>query len=385
MLVNDLAHRQLLLVDSTFKLISIVADSTAGAANSYGTQASSILPFEGDSTLFIDASSSSMLVIDPDGNIARVMAVPRSQDALMLATGGITGSVFYSKGYLIHRGMPQLTAASMVGSGGAPRIPTLPDTMAIVRVNLKTRVLDTVGFSKTPQTRTSMTQGDDGSISISIETNPLPTIDEWVVTSKGDVAIVRGRDYHVDWMSPDRQYRSTPKIPFDWKRLSDADKAAFIDSVKKLRDQAAAADSGKQGKQMAQAFSSILGGSTVRSGQVMISMRSTEAGTGRTQAPKIAVPVVTFVSPSELPDYQPPFFALSAKPDADGNVWIRTIPTKPEPAGTVYDIINGNGEVTDRVLIPEGRSIVGFGPGGTVYMGVLTGDNMKLERAQRQH
>jgi hypothetical protein len=54
--------------------------------------------------------------------------------------------------------------------------------------------------------------------------------------------------------------------------------------------------------------------------------------------------------------------------DADGNLWVLTIPTKPQPAGSVYDVINGKGEVTERVLIPEGRTILGFGPGGVVYL-----------------
>jgi hypothetical protein len=47
---------------------------------------------------------------------------------------------------------------------------------------------------------------------------------------------------------------------------------------------------------------------------------------------------------------------------------VLTIPTKPQPAGSVYDVINGQGEVTERVLIPDGRRVLGFGPGGAVYL-----------------
>lgn len=390
LLINDVSNRRVLLVDSTFKVLKIVADSASGAANSYGSQTGSLIQFQGDSTLFIDASSSSMLVIDANGNIARVMAVPRSQDAIMLATGGITNSVFYSNGYLIYRGMPSLTSMMSSMRGNTPQLPTLPDTMAIIRVNLKTRGVDTLGFVKTPQTKTNISRGDDGSVSISIQVNPLPTIDEWTVTSNGDAAFLRGKDYHVDFVSPDLKTRSTAKVPFDWKRLTDEDKSKFIDSVKTLRERLAAADSGQQGKQMAQAFGSILGGgaSTAAAAAPVMVVRGSSASaagsSGPVQAPKISAPTVEFVPASELPDYQPPFFAVSTRADADGNIWVRTIPTKPEPAGTIYDVINSNGEAVDRVLIPVGRTLVGFGPGGVVYLGVLNGTNTTLEKVIRQ-
>ena len=68
------------------------------------------------------------------------------------------------------------------------------------------------------------------------EINPLPVVDEWAVLSDGAVALVRGRDYHIDWVNPDGSRTSSPKIPFEWQRLSDEDKVAFIDSVKAARE-----------------------------------------------------------------------------------------------------------------------------------------------------
>ena len=99
-------------------------------------------------------------------------------------------------------------------------------------------------------------------------------------------------------------------------------------------------------------------------------------------APQIMAPQINYVSPSDLPDYQPAFFATSAKADDDGNIWVRTIPTKPTPGGAVYDVINAKGEVVDRVQIPENRSIVGFGRGGVVILAAQDGMTTKLERAR---
>ena len=394
LLVNDAASRRVLLLDSTMKLLSVVADSTPSTANAYGPRSGALLPYRGDSTLFIDAASLSMLVIDPAGTLTtRVMSVPRSQDAMMLSLGGMGAGAFYSNGHLVYRGMPnlQMRMTGTPGGGGMPQMPTMPDTMAVVRVNLQTRVLDTVGFVKIPKTNTNIQRSDDGRVTVSIEVNPLPVVDEWVVTSTGDVAIIRGSDYHVDWFGADRQRRSSPKIAFDWKRLTDEDKVQLIDSVKTIRDRQAAANPG-QGQQMATAFGSAMGAAMGGGGgggaapQVVMRFEMREGGApgggGPPRPMQVQAPQINYVSPSDLPDYQPPFFATSAKADEDGNIWVRTIPTKPQPAGSVYDVINAKGEAIDRVLVAEGRTIVGFAPGGVVILSVRDGATTRLERAR---
>ncbi len=382
LLVNDVLSRRVLMMDSTFAVVAVVADSTPSTANAYGPRSGSLIAFRGDSTLFVDAASLSMLVIDPSGKIGRVMSVPRSQDAMMLAAGGLGAGAFYSEGHLVYRGMPGVQMR--MGPNG-PSAPSIADTMPIVRINLATRVLDTLGFTKVNMPKTNMATVD-GKMSITIEVNPLPTIDEWTVTSDGKVAIVRGKDYHVDWVAPDGTRSSSPKIPFDWKRLTDDDKVAFIDSVKAQRERAAAANP-NQGNQMAQAFGAAIGGSAGAAAAPMVMRFEARGGVGGgaggpSGMPQIMAPTVNMVSPSELPDYQPPFLATWVKPDADGNVWVRTINTKPTAGGPVYDVINSKGEIVDRVQIPADRNIIGFGPGGVVILARTEGTLTWLERAR---
>jgi len=50
--------------------------------------------------------------------------------------------------------------------------------------------------------------------------------------------------------------------------------------------------------------------------------------------------------------------------------------------GAVYDVIDRRGVVIDRIQVPPGRVIAGFGPGGVVYMGVLDGAIARIERAR---
>jgi len=368
LLVNDMTGRRVLLMDSTFKVLKVVADTTPGNPNSYGGGVASLIAFRGDSTLFVDAQSLSMLVIDSNGEVARVMSVPRAQDAMMLAAGGVGAGAFYSNGHLVYRGMPNIR---MNVVNGVPQMSTMPDTMPITRVNLQTRVVDTVGYVRIPISLPNISRSEDGKMSVTIEVNPLPIVDEWAVTPNGDVAFVRGRDYHVDWVEANGTKRSGPKIAFDWKRLTDDDKVRLADSVKTLLDKQAAANPG-QGAAMATAFGNMMGGGAAAGAprmQVMIRAEGGPPGAGGpTRAPQVSAPKINVVSPSQLPDYQPPFFATSTRADADGNLWVLTIPTKPQPAGSVYDVINGKGEVTERVLIPEGRTVLGFGPGGIVYL-----------------
>jgi hypothetical protein len=384
LLINDAASRRVILVDSNFTLLSVVADSTPSTANAYGPRSGSLIAYRGDSTLFVDAASLSMLVIDPQGKIGRVMSVPRAQDAMMLSNGL---GAFYSNGHLVYRGMPNMqmrtTGGASITSGAMPQVVT-PDSMAIVRVNLQTRVLDTVGHVKIPRTNPVISRQDD-KISVSIEVNPLPTVDEWVVTSTGDVALIRGQDYHVDWMSADGQRRSSPKIAFDWKRLTDEEKTQFVDSVSKIFEKQYAAGAAG-GQALQQGFQQVFGGGGGGAAVPQVTMRfevnSSGSPGGPTRAPQMTQPKLTVVSPSQLPDYQPPFFSTSARPDADGNIWVRTIPTKPQPAGSAYDVINAKGEAIDRVLIPENRTIIGFGPGGVVYMTFRDGNQTRLERSR---
>jgi sugar lactone lactonase YvrE len=86
------------------------------------------------------------------------------------------------------------------------------------------------------------------------------------------------------------------------------------------------------------------------------------------------------VAPSELPDYKPAFAPGSTRADADGNLWIRT--SQNVNGIPVYNVVNRSGELIDRVQLPQNRVLVGFGPGGVVYLAVRDGSTAHLEKAR---
>src|SRR5690349_19112755 len=65
---------------------------------------------------------------------------------------------------------------------------------------------------------------------------PVETTASWAVLSDGTIGFVPGRGYHVDWILPDGTKDATAKLPFDWKRLSDAEKQHLVDSARVVAD-----------------------------------------------------------------------------------------------------------------------------------------------------
>lgn len=101
-LVNDIAKRRVLMFDPSLGTFTVIADSTTATANAYSGRFGGIISYKGDSTIFVDPTSLSMLVIDGSGKVARVMSVPRSQDAGALAIGNAT---IDAAGRLVYRGL----------------------------------------------------------------------------------------------------------------------------------------------------------------------------------------------------------------------------------------------------------------------------------------
>jgi hypothetical protein len=89
------------------------------------------------------------------------------------------------------------------------------------------------------------------------------------------------------------------------------------------------------------------------------------------------------VQPDELPDYKPPFTQGGAvRADGDGNLWVRVTWPKPIPGGVIYDIIDPTGKLVDRLQIPTGYTLVGFGKGKVVYLSVRDAKGLHLARVR---
>jgi hypothetical protein len=389
LLVNDILKRRVLLFDSTLTEVRVIADSTSSTANAYGRGAGGLLAYRGDSALFVDPPSMSMLVIAPNGEITRVMSAPRPEDVSALIGGpnGVPG--FDASGHLVYR-QPVRPRFSTTSSGRP--VPEFPDSVPVVRFNLAARSLDTAAFFNVQKPDIRFSETATGAMTISSSTNPLPTVDDWALLSDGTVAIVRGKDYSVEFVAADGSRTSSGKIPYEWQRLDDDGKAALLDSVRAEMEKARQ----RAMEQMAAGGGPVFvtGAAPAGAGDMVI-IRGGAAGgappargggaAGRGEAGRganIQMPPINLVNADELPDYRPPFTAGSARGDLEGNLWVRT--TSPVGnEGPIYFVINRQGQVIDRVQLPAGRLVVGFGAGGDVYLALRDADeNARVERAR---
>ncbi|MDQ6612805.1 MAG: hypothetical protein M3Y64_10260, partial [Gemmatimonadota bacterium] len=244
-LVNDGARRQLVVLDANLAHRTVLVDSVADGGQSYGPRAAPLIPYLADSSLFVDGASLSLLVIDPSGKIVHVMSAPRPSDLRSLAS---SASGVDAHGNLIYRGNLSIgqPAIGNLGQPGAKPMAIQPaDSAPLLRANFDTRTVDTIGRVKV-QSGTVAKMGVDanGKMALNVTINPLITVDEWAVLSDGSIALIRGHDYHIDWIRPDGKQISSEKLPFDWKRLTDQDKQALIDSARAAQDAAAASTKG---------------------------------------------------------------------------------------------------------------------------------------------
>ncbi|HYV99371.1 MAG TPA: hypothetical protein VE967_18075 [Gemmatimonadaceae bacterium] len=341
-LVNDGGRRRVVLYDNALTKGTIVIDSTPGLANSYGRSSVPLITYLGDSTIFPDLNSSSLLVFDGKGKVANVTAIPKAADSYNLSAGGGAAGVDKT-GRLLYRVSIRPPIPTGISASGQVVQPPQPDSAAIVRADWDTGAVDTIAKFKI-QTYSPMNSKvtPDGKRSYTSLVNPLQWMDDWTVTSDGVLAIVRGQDYHIDFVQPDGRKVSMPKMPYDWRRLTDEDKQTIQDSVRRLNDSLMTANGG--------------------------GLRSMSVSNGVTTTTIIPVSY-TYVPLKEMPDYYPPIRTGSVLADFDGNVWILPYTSSLGGGkGLVYDVVNSNGQLFQRVQLPEGRSIAGFAKGGVIYM-----------------
>lgn len=435
LLLNDGTRRRLLMLDSNMKTVGIVLDSLTDVENAYGTRSGALVAYRGDSTLFIDAATYAMLVIDPAGKIVRVRSVPRAQDVGNLSANSGNGyPAFDASGRLVYRISAQAARPVAPMRSDMPYIPSPPDSAFIVGIHLDTRKVDTIGVVRAPKVVYSVVKTEYG-YDFRSASNPLPLIDDWAVLSDGTVTFVRGRDYRIDFLNADSTMGSSDKLPFPWTRMTDDDKTHFADSAKAVQTKQAkdnfvmqmiswsnllnkpypakfevhegftltpglprdwilpkgvlfpanyiyACPPNVPGAPAPTATASASGANGAPAAPpCRPNVYSGEFGNGYTPpAPVYRAP--TFIPASELPDYKPPLQQGAARADADGNLWIRPVQLTPVPGGLIYDIVNHTGMLVDRVQLPPGYAIAGFAPGRTVYLSMRDASGLHLARVQ---
>jgi hypothetical protein len=333
--VNDTKGRRLLLLDASLQHITVIADTTAATSRAYGKGLQALLRFAGDSSIVRDEITRAYLVIDPNGKVARVIpsaalggrgVLPPAQAAQPL---GLPDAYDEDGRFLYVSPAPYFLGLLPEGFVG-DTLMVGPDSSALLRQRVGDLAVDTLVSLKAPRIRQAVSKHGRGVGRRAF--NPIPSGDDWTVLGDGTVAIVRVNDYHVDWVSPDRRITSGPKIPADRVRLTDSMKVAILDSVR-----------------AAQSLDVPRGG-----------------------RPANSQPPPAYVEPSDLPDFRPPFMSGFTRADTENRVWVRENENPPKSAA-IYDVIDRQGGLRERVQLPAGSALVGFAPGAAYVTSVVQG------------
>lgn len=347
----DANRRRLLMIDSSLKKFTVVADTAGESKTPYGNSQGGLIQYVGDSAAFVDQASGALVTVDANGKLGRITTLPNIQDIRFLGGPAYGKPGFDVKGRLFYRSVLPFAFTPMTRDG-RDTITAPPDTAPVLRADLDTRRIDTVGWVHVaaPKQKTYKfeTAGMGMAMTTATVVNPIPVLDDWAFDRDGTVAIVRGHDYHIDWVLPDGSKKSTSKMPMTWLRLTDDDKKHVVDSVFKQLD-------------------------SLRTSGIQRNAAAAAAG-GRGPSGYVPPPTM-LVEPKELPDYYPAVRANSRpRFDLDGNLWV--IPgtaTAPTPgAGLLYDVIDRTGTVIKRVLLPPGRILSNFDKAGNIYLVVPT-------------
>lgn len=205
---------------------------------------------------------------------------------------------------------------------------TPADSMKIVRFGLEaTPSFTTLAAIRTPQSGAQQREVVGTNIRVRVPFAGLATADAWTLLPDGTIAIIRGRNYTIEFLG--RDGRTTPPVSIAYERIkvTEADKTAEIEN---------------QRKQLAAVMSVI-----------------------KKTLPANFTLDLTILPPPSWPEEFPPIAAIVAFPSPSGQVWVRrSVPARLDREQ--WDVIDRTGKLVARWRLPAKTTLVAVGD-GAVY------------------
>jgi hypothetical protein len=318
--VVELADGRVAFADTRNKLF-FIADLGAGTVDTLGTRVDAISPsappdqykfpgwvahLAGDTLALVDFSAVRTTLWSEQGKALRILEVP--------PVAGKTPVLAYDQvghGYKIDY--------QAVLGGGEPGAAVRPDSIAVLRIGLADRRVDTVARLAAPE----YGQARFGE-QVQEAAKVFAPNDFFGVLPNGTAWIARGRENRVDWRSPEGGWRLGRHHDFKAQPVSQADRDRVLAQVR------------EQGKQF-----------------------------GMPQELRIEYPFAAT---------KPAFEFALGRPE--GEVWLQR-PRSEENAPFTYDIFDSTGQWARAVTLPAGANLAGFGRNDAVYVAVKAADGSK--------
>lgn len=343
--IRELRDGRVIVNDVRDKTVQLI-DMKTGTATKIGREGSGpgeyalpsrLLALPGDTSIVYDPLNRRFLVIGPDGKPGPFVSYEASEAGVGRARITMGARYTDARGRLYSAG-PSFS----IGPNGAP---TSSDTAPIVRFDRATKKTDTLAWIYTPTT-TIRTSGGGSNVSVRVGGgNPFAAADDWAVTPDGRLAVVRTKDYHVDWYAPNGQRTSGPAVPYQKLKVTEDDK-------KEYRERRASG-----------------------AGTALIMTERVGPGGAQRSASVGAPTTVQLPEPTDWPEYKPPFTGSAAIAAPNGQVWVLRTRAAKDKIPT-YDVFDASGRVVSRVALPADTRLVGFG-NGTVYLARSDEDDLQ--------
>jgi len=330
---RELKDGRVIVADARDKVLQVI-DLATGKSEKIGREGagpmewsmpSGLFAYRGDSTLMTDFGNGRYFIITPEGKAGGVVREPEGE---RLARSGFVGTNV----------LGQLIMSEAVWDMRDKSSTGLSHILRFDRRSGRTDSLTTLIGPKGEQNGASM--GPNGSIRM-FTNLPLAARDIAVAASDGRVAVVRTSPYRVEWYHPDgKVVRGAPATPSAIK-VTEAEKKAFL------------ASQIQPGSIQMRAVGGALpsaGGGTSESKPRMSSA----------EAEALTNPPMTW------PAVKPPFPAGGAMVATDGRLWVPRTRAHNDSIPT-YDVFDGAGRVVERVVLPRGARLIGFGK-SVVYL-----------------
>ena len=318
--IRELRDGRVIVVDSRELTVKIL-DPRFGTATTIGRTGdgpgeyrwpSRLYPLQGDSTLLQDAAGGRLMVIGADGKPGGFYDPNRAEgDSIMARARRFFVRMGDGRGHLFGEAQP-----IRVGAGGVLEI---ADHAAIERLDVATRKRDTVALWPVRKDANARLIPGMGAVVTQPRMQPFPAWEHWAVAPDGRIAFIFFDPYRVDFVGANRRVTQNAPIPYDRVRVDDALK-------KQYREE-------RERPQM------VLRGN--RGGASSMEMMRTP-----------------YTEPTEWPAYLPPYLGTAAFAP-DGLLWIPRATAAGKPP--LYDIIDGQGKLFERVQLPPRTKIAGFG------------------------
>jgi hypothetical protein len=368
--INDPVTRRVVSFDTRLTSPAIVLDSSPSGVAAYGPSGALLSRFRGDSLVVYNRGSMTIVVLTPEGRVARTSA------AFGVGNAAIRSLSFSSEhGLIWHRQVPALSRSlgptKRPRSGEPPVEITQTDSSLVIGEQPGSRVLDTLRRLSTGQeiVRTVTASNDRATVRAAL----FPFVDEIAVMRDGTLAVFNSRDCRVEWVQQYRRSTST-RLPCEWRKVSDADRVRLADSVAAVRR---VAYDRRYAEWVADSQAAVAAGKT---GPTMLStITGVDGATIRREVPVPPPSPPPAAQPQEIPDFLPATRRNAVYADADNRLWIRLERRVNSTAPYhVFDVIDRSGKLVDRVRIPKDRAIVGFAP-GVIYLSDLVPGRLRLQ------